>query len=43
MQDRSLNKLVLINFTKEENYNKLLSVFEEWPQEIALNIVYVFT
>lgn len=27
MQDRGLNKLVLMNFNKEESYNKILSLF----------------
>ena len=42
MLDRSLNKLVLVNFTKEENRIKLMSLFEEWPKEIVLSTVFLF-
>jgi len=31
MLDRGLNKLVLVNFVKDENRLKILNLFEEWP------------
>lgn len=43
MVDRGLNKLVLVNFIKEENRLKISNLFEEWPKEVNMSIVYLFT
>lgn len=43
MLDRGLNKLILVNFIKEESYAKIMSLFEEWPKENNLMVVSLFT
>jgi len=43
MVDKGLNRLILINFIKEESYSRILSQFEEWPKEEKYHIVLLFT
>lgn len=43
MVEKNLNKLVLVNFNKEESYNKVLALSDEQPKENAFKIILLFT
>lgn len=43
MVERNLDKLVLVNFNKEESYTKVLALFDEQAKETAFKIILLFT